>query len=40
MGFLIDLTVKKFEFQKSNMADSRNFENRQIAISVQPFNRF
>jgi len=28
MGFLTDPTVKKFELQKSNMADGRSFENR------------
>ena len=31
---------KKFEFHKSKMADGRHFENRLIAISLQPFERF
>jgi len=33
-------TVKKFEFQKSKMADGRHFENRKIAISPQPYDQF
>jgi len=33
-------TVKKFEFQKSKMADGRHFKNRKIAISLQPFDQF
>ena len=28
MGLLTALTVKKFEFHKSKMADGRHFENR------------
>ena len=40
MGLLTAPTVKTFEFQKSNMADGRCFENRQIAMSLQPFDQF
>jgi len=40
MHLLTALTVKKFEFHKSKMADGRHFENREIAISLQPFDRF
>jgi len=28
--------LKKFEFHKSKMAEGRHFENRKIAISLQP----
>jgi len=34
MGLFVAATVKKFEFQKSKMADGSHFENRKIAISV------
>ena len=34
MGLFAAATVKKFEFQKSRMADGSHFENRKIAISV------
>jgi len=40
MGFLTAPTVKKFEFHKSKMADSRHSENRRITISLQPFDDF
>ena len=40
MGLLTAPTVKIFEFYKSKMADGRHFENREIAISLQPFDRF
>ena len=40
MGLITAPTVKKFEFQKSNMADGRHFENRKIATSLQPRDRF
>ena len=40
IGLLTAPTVKKFEFQKSNMADGRHFENCQIAIALQPFDQF
>jgi len=33
-------TVKKFDYQKSKMADGRHFKNRKIAISLQPCDRF
>jgi len=31
---------KKIEFHKLKMADGRHFENRYIAIFLQPFDRF
>jgi len=43
MGLLTFQTVKKlnfFIFQKSKMVDSCHSENRQITISLQPFDRF
>ena len=36
----LNCSVKKLEFHKSKMADGRHFENRYIAISLQPFDRF
>jgi len=33
-------TFKKFEFQKSKMADGRHFEKRYIAIFLQMFDHF
>jgi len=38
MGLLSALTVKKFEFHKSKMADGRHFKNRYIILSQQPFD--
>jgi len=38
MGFLTAQTVKKFEFQKSTMADSRHFENRKIGNRLPHFD--
>ena len=40
MAQLTAPTVKKFDFQKSKMADGRHFKNRKIAISLQPCDRF
>jgi len=39
-GSLNRSTVKKFEFHKSKMADICHSENRKIAISMQPYDRF
>jgi len=33
-------TVKIYEFQKSKISDGRHFENRKIAISLQPCDQF
>jgi len=38
MGLLTAVTVKKFEFHKSKMADGRHFKNRYIILSQQPFD--
>jgi len=38
MRLLTALTVKKFEFHKSKMADGRHFKNRYIILSQQPFD--
>jgi len=41
MGLSTAAIFKTFEFQKKiTMADGRDFENRLIAISLQPFDRF
>jgi len=37
-GLLTTLTVKKFEFHKSKMADGRQFKNRYIILSQQPID--
>ena len=34
------MTVKKFEFHKSKMADGRHFKNRYVILSQQPFDWF
>ena len=38
IGLLTAPAVKKFEFQKSKMADGRHFKNRYIILSQQPFD--
>jgi len=35
---LLTASTKKIEFQKSNMADGRHFENRKIVISLTDFD--
>ena len=40
MRLLTSLTVEKFEFHKSKTTDGRHFDNRKIAISLQPCDRF